>query len=59
MTAKDMIRFRDSVAADVSEQYPQLDYLDVVVARAIEKRAEILGWVWTVEGPKHKQGGAV
>jgi hypothetical protein len=59
MTAKDLIRFRDSVAADVSEQYPQLEYLDVVVARAIERRAEILGWVFTAEGPKHKQGGAV
>jgi hypothetical protein len=59
MTAKDMIRFRDSVAADVSEQYPQLEYLDVVVARAIERRIEILGWVWAPEGPKHKQGGAV
>jgi hypothetical protein len=58
MTAKDMIRFRDSVAADVSEQYPQLECLDLVVERAIERRAEILGWIWTVEGPKHKQGGA-
>jgi hypothetical protein len=58
MTAKDWTRFRDSVAAEVAEQYPQLDYLDAVVARAIEKRAEILGWVWTAEGPKHKQGGA-
>jgi hypothetical protein len=57
MTCKDMIRFRDSVAADVSEQYPQLECLDVVVERAIEKRAEILGWIWTAEGPKHKQGG--
>jgi hypothetical protein len=59
MNGKDMIRFRDAVAADVSEQYPKLDYLDAVVARAIERRAEILGWVWTAEGPKHKQGGAV
>jgi hypothetical protein len=58
MNGKDMIRFRDAVAADVSEQYPKLDYLDAVVARAIERRAEILGWVWTAEGPKHKQGGA-
>jgi hypothetical protein len=57
MTAKDWIRFRDSVAADVSEQYPQLDNLDVVVERAIERRAEILGWTFTAEGPKHKQGG--
>ena len=57
MTAKGWTRFRDSVAADVSEQYPQLAYLDEVVARAIERRAEILGWVWTAEGPKHKQGG--
>jgi len=57
MTAKDWVRFRDSVAADVSEQYPQLDYLDAVVESAIERRAEILGWVWTAEGPKHKQGG--
>ena len=55
MTAKDLIRFRDSVAADVSEQYPKLDYLDAVVARAIERRAEILGWDWTADGPK-KQG---
>ncbi len=59
MTGKDLIRFRDSVAADVSEQHPQLECLDVVVERAIERRAEILGWIWTVEGPKHKQGGAV
>jgi hypothetical protein len=59
MNGKDWIRFRDSVAADVSEQYPQLDYLDAVVERAIERRAEILGWIWTAEGPKHKQGGAV
>ncbi len=58
MNGKDLIRFRDSVAADVSEQYPKLDYLDAVVARAIERRAEILGWIWTAEGPKHKQGGA-
>lgn len=57
MTGKDMIRFRDSVAADVSEQYPQLDNLDMVVESAIEKRAEILGWIFTAEGPKHKQGG--
>ena len=54
MTAKDLIRFRDSVAADVSEQYPRLDYLDAVVARAIERRAEILGWDWTADGPKKK-----
>ena len=59
MTGKDWIRFRDSVAAEVAEQYPQLDNLDEVVAKAIERRAEILGWVWTAEGPKHKQGGAV
>ena len=59
MTAKDWIRFRDSVAAEVAEQYPKLDYLDAVIARVIERRAEILGWVWTAEGPKHKQGGAV
>ncbi len=58
MTAKDMIRFRDAVAADVSEQYPQLDYLDAVVANAIQRRIEILGWIWTPEGPKRKQGGA-
>jgi hypothetical protein len=57
VTGKDWIRFRDSVAAEVSEQYPKLDYLDAVVARAIERRAEILEWVWTAEGPKHKQGG--
>ncbi len=57
MTGKDMIRFRDSVAADVAEQYPQLECLDVVVERAIERRAEILGWTFTAEGPKHKQGG--
>jgi hypothetical protein len=55
MTAKDMIRFRDSVAADVAEQYPQLECLDVVVERAIEKRVEILGWIWTPEGPEHKK----
>jgi hypothetical protein len=59
MTAKDMIRFKYSVAADVADQYPQLDNLDAVVERAIERRAEILGWIWTAEGPKHKQGGAV
>jgi hypothetical protein len=58
MTAKDWIRFRDAVAADVAEQYPRLDYLDAVVANAIERRAEILGWTFTPEGPKHKQGGA-
>jgi hypothetical protein len=57
MNGKDLIRFRDSVAADVSEQYPQLDYLDAVVALAIERRAEIIGWTFTAEGPKHKQGG--
>ena len=58
MTAKDMIRFKYSVAADVADQYPQLDNVDAVVESAIERRAEILGWVWTVEGPKHKHGGA-
>ncbi len=57
MTAKDLERFCSAVAAEVAEQYPQLDYLDVVVERAIERRAEILGWIWTAEGPKHKQGG--
>jgi len=57
VTAKDWIRFRDSVAAEVAEQYPQLDYLDAVVERVIERRAEILGWTFTSEGPKHKQGG--
>ena len=55
MTAKDMIRFRDSVAADVSEQYPQLDHIDVVVARAIERRAAILGWDWMADGPKKRE----
>lgn len=55
MTAKDLIRFRDSVAADVSEQYPKIDYLNAVVARVIERRAAILGWDWTADGPK-KQG---
>lgn len=55
MTAKDLIRFRDSVAAEVSEQYPKIDYLNAVVARVIERRAAILGWDWTADGPK-KQG---
>ena len=57
MTAKDWIRFRDSVAAEVAEQYQQCAYLDEVIAKAIERRAEILGWTFTSEGPKHKQGG--
>ena len=57
MTAQDIIRFRDAVAAEVAEQYPKTDYLSAVVASAIERRAEILGWTWTADGPKHKQGG--
>ena len=55
MNAKDLIKFCDSVAADVSEQYPKLDYLDAVVENAIQRRVEILGWVWTPEGPEHKK----
>jgi hypothetical protein len=38
VTAKDWTRFRDSVAAEVAEEYPRLDNLDAVVARAIERR---------------------
>ena len=55
MTAKDMIRFCSAVAADVSEQYPQLEYLDAVVENAIKRRVEILGWIWTPEGPERKK----
>jgi hypothetical protein len=56
VTAKDWTRFRDSVAAEVSEQYPQIADLDEVVERVIERRVELLGWEWTNDEPKHKQG---
>ena len=55
MTAKDLERFCGAVAADVSEQYPKLDYLDAVVENAIRRRVELLCWIWTPERPKHKK----
>ena len=58
MTGKDIIRFRDSVAADVAGQYPQLDYLDAVIARTIERRITLLGWHWLgLEGPTRIKEG--
>jgi hypothetical protein len=58
MTSKAIIKFRDSVAAEVAEQYPQLDYLDVVIARAIERRSTLLGWHWLgLEGPTRIKEG--
>ena len=57
MTAQDIITFRDSVAEEVSEQYPKTDYLNAVVARVIERRIELLGWEWMIDGPREKQTG--
>ena len=51
MTAQNLIDFRDAVADEVSKQYPKIDYLNAAVARAIERKAELIGWAWMADGP--------
>lgn len=51
-TSSDLLEFRDAVAADVASQYPSIDYISSVVARAVERHAAILGWTWYADGPR-------
>ena len=51
MTAQNLIDFRDAVADEVSKQYPKIDYLNAAVARAIERKSELLGSAWMSDGP--------
>jgi len=40
------------VAEDIAAQYPTVDYVNPVVANAIERHAPLLGWTWYADGPR-------
>ena len=52
MNGSDLVAFRDAVARDVAVQYLCVDYVEQVVANAIERHAKHLGWTWFDDGPR-------